>query len=103
MTHENYELGKKMLDYARLKDYDLQIGEKSERIYYITYKGERLYELWEMSSLWSVSTMEKQLIKKHEDFYFAFKFIIEQVWAETMDAHFGKHEDTYKGIEDLES
>lgn len=98
MTHENYELGKKMLAFTNLKDYDIEIGEKAERIYYITYKGKRQYELWEMSSIWSVSLLdeEKHLLKKHEDFYFALKFLLTQLVDKSMDEHFGKKEETFE-------
>jgi hypothetical protein len=95
MNHEqeHLELGKKMLEYARLKHYDIEPKGHNDKIYFITYKGERKYELWEVSGMWSVSDMEQNLMKKHEEFYFAVRHLVDELFARTMDDHFGRSEE----------
>lgn len=88
---ENLELAQKMLNFADLKEYGIE--SKNNRVFFVTHKGEPKYELWEVSTIWSVSAIDKTLLKKHEDFYFAFKHLLLILIDQKLDQTFDKVEE----------
>ena len=97
MKNEIFDLAKKMLDFSGLPDrgYSISAHPQNEQILFVSLKEEKKYELWETSSIWSVSTMDRDLLKKHEDFYFAFKFLLIKLLDEGMDQEFNQSEETF--------
>ena len=93
MDNNHLELAKKMFKFAGLKHHDIEPSAKNSKIYFINFKDEHKYELWEMSGIWSVSTVDKELVKKHEEFYFALKHLILMLVSKEMDHEFNMLED----------
>ncbi len=95
MGKENLQLAQDMLDYAQLSGYSVEAKTEDAKIFFITKDGEPQYEIWEVSSIWSSSHMDKTLIKKHEDVYFVLKPVILEIISLSMDEKFGKKEETF--------
>ncbi|MDX2305101.1 MAG: hypothetical protein NW226_19985 [Microscillaceae bacterium] len=98
MNNELFDLAKNMIAYTGLdlRGYAVKAHDHNDKIFFITYQDEPQYELWEVTSIWSVSTMEKELIKKHEEFYFALKHLLHILFDREMDKEFGKTEDNFE-------
>lgn len=100
MNEDLLTLAKKMFEHARIKNFAIEPSGKEGKIFFVNKNGQHAYEIWEVSDIWSVSTAEGELIKKHEDFYFAVKALIVQLFEEEMDHHFNKKEEKYD-LDDL--
>ncbi len=92
MEQDHLTLAREMLDFVNLQTYDIETKGNDGKIFFITHEGKRLYEVWEVSGIWSTSQIDGTLIKKHEDFYFALKQLILILIGEEMNKKFNQEE-----------